>query len=37
LPPMVRDREALAAIAELLGWPVQKRQTGRKRDSSKRL
>jgi hypothetical protein len=37
LPLTISDREGLAAIAELLGWPPQKRQTGRKRDSSKRL
>ena len=37
VPFVISEREALAEIAELLGWPGQSRQSGRKRDSSKRL
>jgi hypothetical protein len=31
---VLTDRETLARIAELLGFPAQSRQTARKRDSS---
>lgn len=37
VPLTISDREALAAIAELLDLPGQRRQTGRRRESSKRL
>jgi hypothetical protein len=37
VPFVIAEREALAQIGELLGWPGQSRQIGRKRDSSKRL
>jgi hypothetical protein len=37
VPFVIAEREALAQIGELLGWPGQSRQMGRKRDSSKRL
>ena len=36
LPVKVTDPRVLAEVAELLGGP-QERQTGRRRDSSKRL
>jgi hypothetical protein len=37
VPVKVADRRVLAEVADLLGLPAQTRQTGRKRDSSKRL
>ena len=37
LPVKVTDRRVLAEVAGLLGLPAQIRQTGRKRESSKRL
>lgn len=37
VPVKVTDRRVLAEVAELLGLPAQTRQTGRRRDSSKRL
>jgi hypothetical protein len=37
MPLKVTDRRVLAEVADLLGLPAQIRQTGRKRDSSKRL
>ena len=37
VPVKVTDRRVLAEVADLLGLPAQIRQTGRKRDSSKRL
>jgi hypothetical protein len=38
LPVKIADRQVLARVAELLGErPVQRRQNGRSRDSSKRL
>jgi hypothetical protein len=37
LPVKVADRRVLAEVADLLGLPAQTRQTGRRRDSSKRL
>ena len=37
LPVKVTDRRVLAEVAELLGLTAQSRQTGRSRESSKRL
>ena len=37
LPAKVSDRRVLAEVADLLGLSAQTRQTGRRRDSSKRL
>ncbi len=36
-PAKITERPLLVQVAELLGLPAQTRQTGRKRDSSKRL
>ena len=37
VPVKVADRRVLAEVAELLGLAAQTRQTGRRRESSKRL
>jgi len=37
LPFTITDRRALVQIAELMGLAAQSRNTGRRRDSSKRL
>lgn len=37
VPVKVADRRVLAELADLLGLLAQTRQTGRRRDSSKRL
>jgi hypothetical protein len=37
VPVKVTDRRVVAQVAELLRSPAQSRQTGRSRDSSKRL
>jgi hypothetical protein len=37
VPFTITDRQVLAQIAELMGLAVQSRNTGRRRDSSKRL